>query len=76
MQQQNQQLQQKVEQLNEAKIQIEAKKAIDQIKLEWYKAVTDREFKESTAENDTTRTQIEKMQLYDGNPRNDEIKNI
>ena len=76
MQQQNQQLQQKVEQLNETKIQIEAKKAIDQIKLEWYKAVTDREFKENTAENDTARTQIEKMQLYDGNPRNDEVKNI
>lgn len=76
MQQQNQQLQQKVEQLNEARIQIEAKKAEDQNKLEWFKAVTDREFKENTAENDTTRTQIEKMQLYDGNAMNDEVRDI
>ena len=76
MQQQNQQLQEKVEQLNEAKIQIEAKKAENQNKLDWYKAVTEREFKESTAENDTTRTEIEKLQLIDGNPRNDEVKNI
>lgn len=75
-QQQTQQLQQKIEQLNEAKIQIEARKAENQNKLEWFKAITEREFKESTAENDTTRTEIEKLQLTDGNPRNDEIKNI
>lgn len=75
-QQQNQQLQQKIEQLNEAKIQLEAENAKEQNKIEWYKAATDREFKENTAKNDTARTQIEQMQLYDGNPRNDEVKNI
>lgn len=76
MQQQNQQLQEKVDSLNETKMQIEAKKVENQAKIDWYKAITEREFRESTAENDTTRTEIERMQLYDGNPRNDEIKNI
>ena len=45
-------------------------------KLDDYKNKTDRTFKESQAENDTKRTQIELMQLYDGNPYNDEVKNV
>ena len=41
-----------------------------------FKAKTDRTYKESQAENDSKRTEIEMMQLYDGNPYNDEIKNL
>ena len=76
MQQQNQQLSEKIEQLDEAKLQIGSKKIEYQNKIDWYKAITERQFKESTADNDTTRTEIERLQLADGNPRNDEVKNI
>ena len=75
-QQQLQQAQSKVESLNEAKLQIEREKIQLQYQVDDYKAKTDRTFKESQAENDTKRTEIELMQLNDGNPYNDEVKNI
>ena len=74
--QQLQQAQQKIESLNEAKLQIEQQKIQLQFQIDDYKAKTDRTFKETQAENDTKRTQIELMQLYDGNPYNDEVKNV
>ena len=70
-----QQAQNKIEQLNEAKLQIEQQKIQLQYQIEDYKAKTDRTFKENQAENDTKRTEIELMQLYDGNPYNDEVRN-
>ncbi len=75
-QQQLQQAQSKIEQLNESKLQIEREKIQLQYKIDDFKNKTDRTFKESQAENDTKRTEIELMQLYDGNPYNDEVKNI
>ena len=75
-QQQLQQAQSKIESLNEAKLQIEREKNQMQFQLDDYKNKTDRTFKESQAENDTKRTEIELMQLYDGNPYNDEVKNV
>ena len=75
-QNQLQQAQSKIEQLNEAKLQIEREKNQMQYQLDDYRNKTERTFKESQAENDTKRTQIEMMQLYDGNPYNDEVKNI
>ena len=75
-QQQLQQAQSKIESLNEAKLQIEREKIQLQYQVDDYKAKTDRTFKESQAENDTKRTEIELMQLNDGNPYNDEVKNI
>ena len=74
-QQQLEQAQGKIEQLNEARIQIEQQKIQLEYQVNDYKAKTDRNFKESQAENDTKRTEIELMQLYDGNPYNDEVKN-
>jgi hypothetical protein len=41
-----------------------------------YKAKTDRTYKEGVLENDTKRTEIELLQLHDGNPYNDEVKNV
>ena len=75
-QQQLQQAQSKIESLNEAKMQIEREKIQLQYKIDDFKNKTDRTFKESQAENDTKRTEIELMQLYDGNPYNDEVKNV
>lgn len=75
-QQQLQQAQSKVESLNEAKLQIEREKIQLQYQVDDYKAKTERTFKENQAENDTKRTEIELMQLYDGNPYNDKVKDI
>lgn len=75
-QQQLQQAQSKIESLNEAKLQIEREKNQMQFQLDDYKNKTDRSFKETQAENDTKRTEIELMQLYDGNPYNDEVRNV
>lgn len=75
-QQQLQQAQSKIESLNEAKLQIEREKNQMQFQLDDYKNKTDRNYKETQAENDTKRTEIELMQLYDGNPYNDEVKNV
>ena len=66
----------KIEQLNEAKLQIEQQKVQLENEVNMFKAKTDRTYKEVQAENDTKRTQIELLQLYDGNPYNDEVKNI
>lgn len=76
IQKQAEQLQQKVEQLNEAKIQLESQKIQMQNEVEWYKARTERNYKESVAEQDAKRTEIELYQLHDGNPYNDEVVNV
>ena len=73
IQKQAEQLQKKVEQLNEAKIQLESQKAQMQNEVEWYKARTERNYRESVAEQDAKRTEIELLQLHDGNPYNDEV---
>ena len=75
-QQQIQQMSSKLESLNETKLQIEREKIQMQYQIDDFKNKTDRTFKETQAENDTKRTEIELMQLYDGNPYNDEVKNI
>ena len=75
-QQQLTQAQNKIESLNETKLQIEQQKIQLQYQVDNYKAITDRTFKESQAENDTKRTEIEYMQIYDGNPYNDEVRNV
>lgn len=75
-QQQLQQAQTKIESLNEAKLQIEKQKIELQYQIDDFKAKTDRTFKENQAENDTKRTEIELLQLFDGNPYNDKIKQL
>jgi len=64
-----------VEQLNEAKIQLEAQKAQMENEVNWFKARTERTYREAVAEQDARRTDIEYMQLYDGNPYNDRVVN-
>jgi hypothetical protein len=69
-----QQAQQKIESLNEQKIQIEQKRLETESQINWYKAKTDRDFKTNQAENDSKRTDIEYQQQFDGNPYNDVIR--
>ena len=68
--------QQKIEQLNQAKIQLEQQDIQMKYQLEWYKAHTERDFKEATAEEQKRRTQVEIAQLQDGNPYNDKIRDL
>lgn len=75
IQKQAEQLQNKVEQLNEAKIQLESQKAQMENEVAWYKAKTERSYRESVAEQDAKRTEIEYLQLHDGNPYNDKVVN-
>ena len=72
----NQQLQKQLQQLNQVKLNIERQKVDQDAKIRWYEAQTDRQYYASKAKNDTKRTAIEEEQLYDGNPYNDEIRNI
>ena len=66
----------KVESLNETKLKLESDKLHLQYKIDDYKAKTERDFKTAQAENDTKRTEIELMQLKDGNHYNDKINQV
>ena len=68
--------QQKIESLNQAKIQLEQEELKMKYQLEWYKANTDREYKEAATEEQKRRTQVEIAQMYDGNPYNDKLKQV
>lgn len=76
LQNQNQQLQQQLQQIDQQKMQLEQQKIKTQADIDWYNAQTERRYKESTAETDKKRTEIEIAQLHDGNPYNDSIKNV
>lgn len=81
-----QQLQQAQQQLQQAQKQIDTFKKQDaefkqqeldkKMQLEWFKANTDRQYKDSQAEQQARRTRIEESQLYDGNPYNDRVRQI
>lgn len=68
--------QKKVEQLNQAKLQLEQQDLAKKYQLEWFKAKTERDYREATAEEQKRRTEVELAQLYDGNPYNDKIRQI
>jgi hypothetical protein len=42
----------------------------------WYKAKTERQYRESVAEQDAKRTEIEILQLHDNNPYNDKVVDV
>lgn len=73
-QKQLQQAQSKIEQLNEQKLQIESQRMQSDAKVAWYKAQTEREWKKRDMDNDEKRVQIELLQLTDGNPYNDKVR--
>lgn len=74
MQQELQKAQQQVQQLNQQKMQLEQAKLQQTSQIDMYKAETDRTYKEAVVANDKRKTDVEIMQLSDGNPYNDEIK--
>ena len=74
--QENKKLSTKLEQLNEQKLELEAKKNEQDAQIRWFEAQTERQYKTVESQNDTKRTQIELDQLNDGNPNNDDIRQI
>lgn len=74
--QQLEQAQKKIEQLNESKMQLEQQKLQLEYKVDWYNAQTDRTYKNKMAEEQAKRTEVEILQLSDGNPYNDKLRQI
>lgn len=62
--------------LNKQKMEIDMQKNKQDAQIRMYQAKTDRDYKQSTAENDNKRTEIELAQVHDGNPYNDKVKQI
>ena len=60
--------------VNEQKMQLEQQKMQLENKVDWYKAETDRQYKQAQTELAQKRTEIELRQLRDGNPYNDKIR--
>lgn len=76
MQSELQKAQQKIQQLDEARLKLEQEKIQLDYQVNWYKAQTDSKFKDRQMTVEEKRTEIELMQLRDGNPYNDKIKEI
>ena len=72
--QEAQKLQQEVERLNAQKVQLEQEKLEFEKQLKWYQARTDSSYKDQMIELQKKRVQLEGLQLFDNNSRNDEIK--
>ena len=68
--------QKQIETLNQNKLAMEKEELKMKYQIEWYKAHTDREYKEATAEEQKRRTEVEIQQMFDGNPYNDKVRQI
>ena len=68
--------QQKVQQLDEKRLMLEQEKINLDYQVNWLKANTDKTYKERQMDVEEKRTEIELMQLNDGNPYNDKVKDV
>ena len=68
--------QQKVQQLDEQRLKLEQEKINLDYQVNWFKAQTDRSYRDRQMDIEEKRTEVEIMQLRDGNPYNDKIKDI
>ncbi|MDC7243786.1 MAG: hypothetical protein PQJ44_07660, partial [Sphaerochaetaceae bacterium] len=71
----SEQLQKKIEQLNAEKLKLEQEKFRFEQELGWFKAKSEKSFKEQEIEAEKQRVQLEGLQLLDNNKNNDEIRN-
>lgn len=65
-----------IQQMDKAKLELEKQKLQAENQINWFKAQTDRTYKEAATAIDKKRTEIELLQLHDGNPYNDTIKQL
>ena len=71
-----QKAQQKIKQLDESRLKLEQEKINLDYQVNWFKAKTDNIYKTRQLDIEEKRTESEFKQLRDGNPYNDEIKNL
>lgn len=76
LQKQLEQAQQKIESLNETKIQLEQQKMQLEYKVNWFKAQTESTYRDRQMDIEEKRTEVELLQLRDGNPYNDKIRQL
>lgn len=76
MQGELQKSQQKVQQLDENRLKLEQEKIQLDYQVRWLQANTDKNYKERQMDVEEKRTEVELMQLRDGNPFNDKIKDV
>ena len=74
LQQELQKAQQKIQTLDENRLQLEQQKIQLEYQVNWYKAQTDRTYRNRQLDIEEKRTEVELAQLHDGNPYNDTIK--
>lgn len=75
-QKQLQKYEQQIQQLSKQTDDFKQQELKQKMDLEWFKAQTDRQFKDRQAEEDAKRTELERQQLYDGNPYNDKVRQL
>ena len=76
LQKQSEQLQKQVQSLNEQKMQLDQKKIQLEYQVDWFKAQSDKAYKDRSLDIQEERTKLELAQLHDGNPYNDKIVQI
>ena len=76
MQGELQNAQQKDQQLDEKRLMLEQEKIQLDYQVNWLKANSDKTYKERQMDIEEKRTEVEIMQLRDGNPFNDKIKDM
>ena len=76
LQQELQKTQQKVQQLDETRLKLEQEKIQLDYQVNWFKAQTDRTYRDRQMDIEEKRTDIEIAQMRDGNPYNDQIRMI
>ena len=72
--QEAQRLQQEVQRLNAEKLQLEKEKLLFEREIGWFKARSEADFKQSQAEENKKRVELEGLQLLDNNRANDEVR--
>ena len=74
LQKELQNAQQQIKQLDEQKIKLETEKINLEYKVEWFKAQTEKSYRERQLDIEEKKVDIEIAQLRDGNPYNDQIR--
>lgn len=64
----------RLETINESKLKLEQDRLKSETEINWYKAKTDKAYKDSMADVNKQKVDIEESQMYDGNPYNNKVK--
>ena len=75
MEKELQKAQQALQKNDQEKFALEKAKLEHDKEIEWYKAKNDKKYQEESLKMDQKHIEAEVLELYDSNPRNDEIKN-